>query len=72
VNQAEFYTVSEMQFRDSVYSATIPAAYTKSPYPLQYYFELRDASPGATLYPPLSQTVSSEPYFIVRRAKASA
>jgi hypothetical protein len=66
VNQAELYAVSEMQPHDNVYSATIPAAYTESPYPLQYYFELRDAS-AATLYPPLSPTLSSQPYFVVRR-----
>jgi hypothetical protein len=67
VNQAELYAVSEMQFRDGVYGATIPAAYTESPYPLQYYFELRDASAGATLYPPLSPSLSNQPYFVVRR-----
>lgn len=70
VNQAEVYTVSEMQSRDSVYAATIPAAYTESPYPLQYYFELRNASAGATLYPSLSPTLTGQPYFLVRRSGA--
>ena len=67
VNQAEIYTVSEMQLRDSAYRSAIPASYTESPYPLQYYFELRDAS-GATLYPALSAGLSNQPYFVLRRA----
>jgi hypothetical protein len=68
VNQAEVYTVSEMQLRDSAYRTAIPAAYTESPYPLQYYFELRDASGGASLYPALAAGLSNQPYFVVRRA----
>ena len=67
VNQAEIYAVSEMQFRDRAYRGAIPAAYTESPYPLQYYFELRDAS-GAALYPALSGGLSNQPYFVLRRA----
>jgi hypothetical protein len=67
VNQAEIYAVSEMQFRDRAYRSAIPASYTESPYPLQYYFELRDAS-GATLYPALSAGLSNQPYFVLRRA----
>jgi hypothetical protein len=68
VNQAEVYSVSEMKLRDSVYRAAIPAAYTESPYPLQYYFELRDASGGASLHPGLSAGLSNQPYFVLRRA----
>jgi hypothetical protein len=56
-----------MQFRDRAYRGAIPASYTESPYPLQYYFELRDAN-GATLYPALSAGLSNQPYFVLRRA----
>jgi len=43
--------------------ATIPAAYTKSDYPLQYYFET-----NGTLYPGLPKDFSQAPYFVIRRA----
>jgi hypothetical protein len=68
VNQAEVYTVLEMQARDKAYRAAIPAAYTEPAYPLQYYFELRDESGGASLYPGLSAGLSNQPYFVLRRA----
>ena len=42
--------------------AVIPAKYTQSPYPLQYYFELRSKD-AATLYPALNATLSNHPYF---------
>ena len=42
MNQAEHYESAEMEPRDNLYCATIPPAYTDSPYPLQYYFELKD------------------------------
>ena len=67
VNQAEVYTVSEMQLRDSAYRSAIPASHTESPYPLQYHFELREASGSATLYPALSAGLSNQPYFVLRR-----
>ena len=45
VNQAERYQTAEMQAADNRYRAAIPAAYTDSPFPLVYYFELKEA-PG--------------------------
>ncbi len=53
-----------IQRSDAMHSATIPAAYTNSPYPLQYYFELRTAS-AATLHPPFNSTWSNQPYFAI-------
>ena len=41
VNQAERFESAEMQARDNRYRAAIPAGYTQSLYPLQYYFELK-------------------------------
>ena len=46
------------------YSAAIPAAYTNSPYPLQYYFELHTAT-AATLYPAFNATLSDQPYYAI-------
>jgi hypothetical protein len=49
-------------------SASIPASYTKSTYPLQYYFELRTTD-AATLYPPFNATFSNQPYFAIMPSK---
>jgi hypothetical protein len=49
-----------------VYRASIPAAYTDSPYPLQYYFELRTGPGTAWLYPGLGTNLAAQPYFVVR------
>jgi hypothetical protein len=47
---------------------TIPADYTDTPYPLQYYFELSNASGQAWLYPGLGPTLTDQPYFLLRQA----
>ncbi len=44
------------------YQGAIPADYTNSPYPLQYYFELR-TSKAAWFHPAFNDTLSNQPYF---------
>jgi hypothetical protein len=66
VNQAEPWAGAKMDFRGKVYRATIPGEYTKSEYPLQYYFEFREESGGAGLYPGFEANLANQPYFIVR------
>ena len=68
VNQAERFNVVEMERRGEHWTATIPAAYTVSFYALQYYFELRDTSGAAQLYPGFSKALTGQPYFVVRRS----
>jgi hypothetical protein len=68
VNQAERFQVAEMEARDNVYRARIPADYTDSPYPLQYYFELKEGPERAWLYPGFAADLSNQPYFVLRRA----
>ena len=68
VNQAERFNVATMERRERQYQATIPATYTDSPYPLQYYFEIESAKGGAVLYPGLGKELTNQPYFVVRRA----
>jgi hypothetical protein len=46
------------------YRATIPGNYTGSPYPLEYYFEVRLAPDTAFLYPGLGKDLTSQPYFV--------
>jgi hypothetical protein len=68
VNQAESYETIEMPAREEVYSAAIPAKYTDSPYPLQYYFELRKSPDAAWLYPGFGKELANQPYLVIRRA----
>jgi hypothetical protein len=67
VNQAERFESAEMEQKGDGYRAAIPGAYTDSPYPLQYYFELKQAPEKAWLHPGFAADLSNQPYFVVRR-----
>jgi hypothetical protein len=54
-----------MNGQNGNFSCVIPAEYTNSEYPLQYYFELNDEKGSAWLYPGFNETLSSQPYFAV-------
>jgi hypothetical protein len=69
VNQAESYVVADMPATGEGFEATIPGDYTDSPYPLQYWFELRDASGRAWFWPGFNAELSNQPYFVVRQAR---
>jgi hypothetical protein len=69
VNQAEVWQAVEMETRQDRFQATIPADYTDSAFPLQYFFELQDALDRAWLHPGLNADLSNQPYFVVRQAK---
>ena len=66
VNHGERWSSITMQHKGSSFQAAIPSAYTQSPFPLQYYFEIRN-SQGAAFHPPLNRTLSNQPYFAVHR-----
>ena len=66
VNQAEEFQSAEMRLRGGSFESTIPAAYTDSAFPLQYYFELRDAHQQAWIYPGLGPNLDQQPYYVVR------
>ncbi|HEV2126695.1 MAG TPA: hypothetical protein VGW38_28380, partial [Chloroflexota bacterium] len=78
-NQAEAYEMVEMQAETAPeanqddgakpirYRATIPVTYTDSPYPLVYFFHIRDASDRAWLHPGLDETLSNQPYYLLRQ-----
>ena len=68
VNQAERWANAQMTIASGVYRASIPAAYTDSPYLLQYYFEFRAAPDKAWLYPGFDADLLNQPYFALRRA----
>jgi hypothetical protein len=57
-----------MQLAGESYRATIPADYTNSQYPLQYYFEVKEKPDKAWLYPGFGENLTNQPYFVVRKA----
>jgi len=65
VNQAERWQVQPMESKDGNYRATIPADYTRSRFPLQYYFEITGTD-GLALYPGFDANLSNLPYFVLR------
>ncbi len=67
VNQAERYMTQPMAVSPAgAFRATIPAAYTDSPYPLAYYFEIEPATGDPTLYPGFAPDLANGPYHVVR------
>lgn len=68
VNQVDRYENLNMAAQGNRYRATIPAAYTDSEYPLQYYFEVRHRPGVSTLYPGFAADLNNQPYFVVQSA----
>ena len=68
VNQAEDYQTTQLEAGDGEYRGVIPAPYTASRYPLQYFFELRQEPDRAQLYPGFNLDRTNTPYFVVRAA----
>lgn len=66
VTQSERWLSKPMERNGDGFTAAIPGTYTQSPFPLQYYFELRNQR-EATFYPPLNATLSNQPYFSIHR-----
>ena len=68
VNQAEIWQSAEMERTGEDSHAVIAADYTDSPFPLQYYFQIRTGSGKAWLYPGLEARWHGQPYYFVRQA----
>ncbi|HEX4270440.1 MAG TPA: hypothetical protein VHZ32_03605 [Rhizomicrobium sp.] len=64
VNHGERWRSMAMAQEGDSFRAAIPAAYTSSPYPLQYYFVLEKGTQAAQ-YPGFNATLSNQPYFAV-------
>jgi hypothetical protein len=64
LHQGERYTVIDMPNQGGTFSAAIPAAYTNSPFPLQYYFELRTPTTAA-MHPGFGPNFTGQPYYLV-------
>ncbi|HWR17858.1 MAG TPA: hypothetical protein VN577_23720 [Terriglobales bacterium] len=70
VNQGERYQSAGMTRSANNFAFTIPASYTDSPFPLEYYFELRNAKHHAVLYPGFAPDLMNQPYFVIRQRNA--
>ncbi len=66
VNQAEAWQEFLMADKDGHFVATVPAAYTDSPFPLQYFFAVYQNG-TAGMVPGLSSDLCSQPYFVLRQ-----
>ncbi len=67
VNQGERWNSAPMQKTRNSHSAVVPANYTNSPYPMQYYFELH-AKDAATLHPSFHPGLNNQPYYAITAA----
>ena len=65
VNQAERWKVLDMERDGRGFRAAIPAGYTRSPFPLEYYFELRRDAATAWLHPGFATDLGNQPYFVL-------
>ena len=72
LNQGEDYRTAEMDEDGQTYRASISAAYTDSAYPLTYFFTVRDSGGDAWIVPGLDQTLSNQPYHLVRQQATGA
>jgi hypothetical protein len=68
VNQAEAYRQTSMVATNGRYEAAIEGSYTDSPFPLEYYLELRTDATHAWLYPGFARDFTGQPYFVIRQA----
>jgi hypothetical protein len=68
LDQAERFDVVDLVRQGNVHRAAIPPGYTDSPFPLQYYFEVRQGPEQVWLYPGFDANRANQPYFVVRSA----
>lgn len=68
VDQSQSWCSVEMAWRAQEYRASIPAEYTRTPYPIIYYFEI-DHHNISAFYPGVAEDLSGTPYFVVEARK---
>src|SRR5207342_3442607 len=67
VNQAERFQSVELTRHSAALHGLIPAAYTASAFPLQYYFVVRLSPSSATIVPGLGKDLLNQPYIVLRQ-----
>ncbi|HVU22496.1 MAG TPA: hypothetical protein VHE13_00120 [Opitutus sp.] len=68
-HQAQPWNATPMTRGGDTLHAAIPADYTDTVYPLEYYFEIAEPSGAAWLHPGLGPDLDQQPYFAVRSAQ---
>src|SRR5258706_39410 len=61
------FATAEMKANGNEFRGSIPGEYTKSPFPIQYYFELQGKQTFG-MYPGLGPMLTNQPYFVIRQA----
>jgi len=64
-DQSQRWRSTEMTWHDGAYHGVVPPDYTRSHYPLLYYFEVHQAA-GSAIFPGFSADLSNQPYFLIR------
>ena len=70
VDQAERWKRVEMLGNGGSFTAAIPADYTTTEFPLEYYFDLAGKSGATRLEPAFNETLSNQPYYTLMRRGA--
>jgi hypothetical protein len=66
VDQAENYVTVAMELQGAQFAASLPAAYTETAFPLEYFFEISMNDGKAGLHPGFTPDLTNQPYFVVR------
>ena len=68
VNQAEQWETAELDADSGTFTGVIPADYTKSTYPLMYFFVAEHADGGVALHPGFEAELANQPYYVIMPA----
>ncbi len=66
VNQSIKWKKIKLNKETKKFTANIPAAYTKTPFPIQYYFEFTD-NKISSFAPGFKKNLSNQPYYLLRQ-----
>ena len=67
VDQAERFESIEMNMKGNKFTATIPVEYTITPFPIQYYFEIKNTQESVWMHPGFNADQTNQPYFVIRK-----
>ena len=67
VNQAVAWQVIPMDKTGKECEAVIPAEYTKTRYPMSYYFVIDMGKEGKAIFPGLDENLANMPYYVVQQ-----
>jgi hypothetical protein len=66
-NQALDWQVMPMEMNGSAFKAVIPGEYTKTRYPMTYYFAVDMGEEGIAIFPGLDENQANMPYYVVQQ-----